>query len=298
MSDKTASPSAAATDAFRSQFFFTASSLIVVCFCLQALPLGLLGRTFAVASAAAYRTGFFTATVAHGYRLVYTLKPKIAAAASNGSAGLQAAAPGLARELPFSNSFLYTLYCLLFLLSRPTALAMVPVAFTSLLQALTYLMKNPPAQSALWEKYGVRGYGLLQESLPVSLGMCATSQVMIGITLLLGLLSSNREVVRLTPSRRWRACCCRVCVCARALWLTRSGNAAGQDARVLEHHSARLFPLRRRNCVPHEAPGQQQHVPQAGVAGDRRQGGAAHLARSGAQPRQGGCVELVLRLRL
>ena len=126
--------------------------------------------------------------------------------------------------------------------------------------------------------------------------MCATSQVMIGITLLLGLLSSNREVVRLTPSRRWRACCCRVCVCARALWLTRSGNAAGQDARVLEHHSARLFPLRRRNCVPHEAPGQQQHVPQAGVAGYRRQGGAAHIARASTAPCQGGCSKLVPRL--
>ena len=199
MADKTPSPSAAATDAFRSQFFFAASSLIVACFFLQALPLGVLGRTFAVAGAAAYRTGFFTATVAHGYRLVYTLKPKVAAAASNGSAGLQAAAPGLARELLSSNSFLYTLYCLLFLMSRPTALAMVPVAFASLLQALTYLVKNPPA-SPLWEKYGVRGYGLLQESLPVSLGMCATSQVMIGITLLIGLLSSNREVVRLTAA--------------------------------------------------------------------------------------------------
>ena len=207
MADKTPSPSpsAAATDAFRSQFFFTASSLIVVCFFLQALPLGILGRTFAVASAAAYRTGFFTATVAHGYRLVYTLKPKIAAAASNGSAGLQAAAPGLARELLSSNSFLYTLYCVLFLMSRPTALAMVPVAFTSLLQALTCLVKSPPVSPSfrsLWDKYGERGYGLLQETLPVSLGMCATSQVMIGLTLLLGLLSSNREVVRLTAARQ------------------------------------------------------------------------------------------------
>ena len=168
--------------------------MIVVCFVLQALPLGFLGRPLAVASAAAYRTGFFTAAAAHGYRTVYTLKPKLAAALSS---GLQVAAPALARELLSSNSFLYTLYCLVFLVSRPTALAMVPVAFTSLLQALTYLVKNPPAMP-LWEKYGVRGYGLLQESLPVTLGMCATMQVMIGITLLLSLLSSNREVVRTT----------------------------------------------------------------------------------------------------
>ena len=224
MADKTSVPSSGATDAFRGVAFFSASSIIVACFVLQALPLGILGRTLGVASAAAYRTGFFAAAAAHGYRVAYTMRPKLAAAVST---GLQAAGPALARELLSSNSFLYTLYCVLFLMSRPTALAMVPVAFTALLQALTYLArssspparrtaltlraappsrrsraapqtKNPPA-SALWQTYGVRAYDMLQASLPVALGMCATMQVMIGITMLFSLLSSNREVVSARP---------------------------------------------------------------------------------------------------
>lgn len=147
MADKTSTPSsgAASTDAFRGVVFFATSVIVVVCFFLQALPLGLLSRSLGIVSAAAYRAGFLAACVAHGYRVAYTLRPKLAAALS---AGLQTAAPTLVRELLASSSFLYLLYCSLFLLSRPTALALMPVAFHALLQALTYLVRARRARHA------------------------------------------------------------------------------------------------------------------------------------------------------
>ena len=56
-------------------------------------------------------------------------------------------------------------------------------------------MKNPPA-SPLWAAYGPRGYDLLQANLPAALGVCASAQVMVGITLLLSLLTRQREVAK------------------------------------------------------------------------------------------------------
>ena len=52
----------------------------------------------------------------------------------------------------------------------------------------------------------MRAYDLLQESLHTALAMCATMQVMIGVTMLFTLLSKNREVVRLTAPSGVAAC--------------------------------------------------------------------------------------------
>lgn len=71
----------------------------------------------------------------------------------------------------------------------------MPVAFTALLQAMTYLVKNPPAHP-LWQQHGQRAYDKLQELLPLALNMCATAHVMMGVTLILSLFSRQREVVR------------------------------------------------------------------------------------------------------
>jgi hypothetical protein len=253
-------------ESWRGRFFFAACALVVASFAVHCVPLALLSRRAGALGLLAYRTGFLAAAAAHGYRLAYTLRPQLAAAGGT-AAGLQAAAPGLARDMLRSNAFLvrrggqaparvrararrratsvarrrrpspvarltspvtrcprrrrtprrpspvarrirltpvaraqYTLYCLLFFVTRPTPLALAPVAFHALLQALTYLVKNPPAAgtrgAALWAAYGPRAYALLEGNLPTALGMCATAQVMLGVTLLLSLLTRQREVAK------------------------------------------------------------------------------------------------------
>jgi hypothetical protein len=96
---------AARTNAARAAFFYAASLLIVASFALWCLPLGIVSSKLAAVCSIAYRTGFCAAAVAHGYRVVYTFRPKLAALGTSVTA-LQAAAPALARELLGSNAFL------------------------------------------------------------------------------------------------------------------------------------------------------------------------------------------------
>lgn len=280
MPDKTSVPSSGATDAFRGVFFFVSSTVIVITFLLQALPLGMFGRVFAVASAAAYRTGFFAGAVAHGYRVVYTLRPKLAA-----STGWMAAAPTLSREVLASNSFLYTLYCLLFLTSRPTGLALLPVAFTALLQALTYLVSS----RARFARRTPRPLPLTPRAADeVPAGVAAVADVRRAcLRQAAGVASYGTGHVRLDAGHDWHpaarrpavqkprsgaptavawlrvSCsrermCCWQCATLPLPALLRADAhrvaSAGQDVRVLEHHPARLLPLRRRHHLPHEAP--------------------------------------------
>jgi hypothetical protein len=97
-------PAAASPDA-RGRFFFLSTSLVVACFLLHCLPLAMVSRSLGAVGLAAYRTGFLAAAAAHGYRVAYTLRPKLAAAGGS-VAALQAAAPVVAKELLASNSFL------------------------------------------------------------------------------------------------------------------------------------------------------------------------------------------------
>ena len=84
---------------------------------------------------------------------------------------------------------------MLFLASRPTSLALLPPAFHALLQALTFLNKLQPAHP-LWLSQGQRLYDKLQPLLPQALGTLASMQVMTGITLLLGLATTKREIAK------------------------------------------------------------------------------------------------------
>jgi hypothetical protein len=104
----TAMAPAAPPDA-RGRFFFLSTSLVVACFLLHCLPLAMVSRTLGAVGLAAYRTGFLAAAAAHGYRVAYTLRPKLAAAGGS-VAALQAAAPVVAKELLASNSFLVRLH--------------------------------------------------------------------------------------------------------------------------------------------------------------------------------------------
>ncbi len=99
-----ASATAASTDAFRAKFFFSTTALVVVSFLLQALPLGMFSRALGAVGVIAYRTGFLAAALAHGYRVAYTVRPKLASAGST-TAAMQALAP-IAKEVLASNSFL------------------------------------------------------------------------------------------------------------------------------------------------------------------------------------------------
>jgi hypothetical protein len=100
-----AGANAASTNAARAAFYYAASSLIVASFALWCLPLGIISPRLGLACIIAYRTGFLAAAVAHGYRIVFTMRPKLAASGTS-VAALQAAAPALARELLGSNAFL------------------------------------------------------------------------------------------------------------------------------------------------------------------------------------------------
>lgn len=285
---------AAAKNAARAHFIFVCCSLVVGGFVLYALPLAMLGRSFASLGVTAYRVAFAAALAAHANRLLYTLRPKME---GKSVPQLQAAAPALAREALGSNALLvcaqraclahagarataaarrgrtlalrlaptgaapaeaarlsrlalagarvvhsrlarpccslccaparraqYCLYCLLFLLSRPTPLALLPVAFTAFAQVSTHLRKNPPPWPA-YAAYGPKLDDLLNANLPLALGMCANAQVMIGITLIIGLATRQREVV----------------------------CAAG-----LAHGLVRARALTRR-CVPRRAPTRRRH---------------------------------------
>jgi|APGre2960657444_1045066.scaffolds.fasta_scaffold01335_11 hypothetical protein len=179
-------------DSFRSQFFAGSSLLVCLCFTLYALPLFLLSPKLGALSLVLYRTAFAAAALAHGYRAAYTLKPRVEAALGGARSlpALQAAAPALYRDLFASNAFLYAVCCLTFLLSRPTGMALLPVALLCLLQLAAAASKTPLGQTPRAKAL----YDQLQARLPVLLSINATAQVAVGLTLLMGLLTRAREV--------------------------------------------------------------------------------------------------------
>jgi hypothetical protein len=128
----------------RTLFFLYTSVCTVCCFLVFCVP----GFTPVLRSVTvlAYRLGFASALAAHAARLYHLFGPKLLQLQQEGGlTKMAAAAAPLSRELLASNSLLYFLYCLLFLLSRhPTNLALLTPAFFALVQVR---LETPPSPS-------------------------------------------------------------------------------------------------------------------------------------------------------
>jgi hypothetical protein len=198
----------------RTTFFLATSVATVAGFFVWCIPP--LGSTLRYATERSYKLGFLAAAAAQALRCAHLFAPKLRqlGAGSSPVAAAWAAAPTLGRELLASNAFLYFLHCLLFLFSRPTPLALVSPTMFAAVQAATTLHKT-----ALGQRQAVKdGFAKLTAFLPQLCVSAATTQVMLGISLLISLVTSKREVAKTfvcVPRAAFR----RAAVCSRALLL-------------------------------------------------------------------------------
>lgn len=116
-----------ASDARRANVFFVSTSVVLAGFLISCLPLTLISSRLAPLARYGYKAAFAAAAVGHGYRALYSLSPKLPAPLSFSS--LSAAAPALAQAAKNSMAVYSLAYCLLFLTSRFTPLALPPIVF-------------------------------------------------------------------------------------------------------------------------------------------------------------------------